>query len=100
MANVPVWKQMMIVLLMLFPIVMLELIFLSPYLSTLHFSLATFIGNAISVALLSWPFMSIAIYCLNWWLTPINMTTGKSIAGALLVIGLYVIEVVFFWYFF
>ena len=55
------WKQSMLVILMLFPIVMLEIRFLSPLLRGLSTSPATFIGNVISVVLLAWPFMPLAI---------------------------------------
>ncbi len=64
------WKQSMIVILMLFPIVMLEIRFLSPLLRGLRTSPSTFIGNVISVALLTWPFMPLAIAAMKWWLLP------------------------------
>ena len=51
----------MLVILMLFPIVMLEIRFLSPLLKGVNTSPATFIGNVISVFLLAWLFMPIAI---------------------------------------
>jgi uncharacterized protein len=60
-ASPPAWKQSMIVVLMLFPIVMAEIRFLSPWTHGLNPSLATFIGNVISVVLLAWPFMPLAI---------------------------------------
>src|SRR5260370_9032090 len=51
----PDWKTALLVLLGLFPVVMIELRFLSPVLGALglHASLATFIGNALSVAVTS-----------------------------------------------
>lgn len=64
------WKQAAIVLLVLFPAVMLELRFLSPLLAGLNPALATFIGNAISVALVTWPLAPLAIRSLRWWLQP------------------------------
>ncbi len=67
----PSWKQSMLVILMLFPIVVLELRFLTPVIGGLSpAALGTFIGNVISVFLLAWPFMPIAIAAMNWWLTP------------------------------
>src|ERR1700722_8065293 len=63
----PIWKQTMLVLLVLFPIVMLEFKFLLPFTRSLDISLATFIGNAISVVLISWPMMPIAIFFFRWW---------------------------------
>lgn len=93
----PVWKQSMIVLLILFPIVMLEMYYLSPRLKGLDSSFATFIANALTVTLIAWPSMPIAIKFLRWWLIPINMTTQKSVLGTLLLIGLYLLEIAFFW---
>lgn len=95
-----VWKQTMIVLLVLFPIVMLELKYLNPLTSTLNSSLATFVGNAISVALISFPMMPIAIWFLSWWLAPGNQKViQKTIIGTVVVLLLYLIEIVIFWNF-
>jgi antibiotic biosynthesis monooxygenase (ABM) superfamily enzyme len=95
----PVWKQTMIVLLVLFPIVMLELKYLSPLLVSLNPSLATFIGNAVSVTLIAFPMMPIAIWFLGWWLTPSKAKQWfkLSLLGTLLVLGLYLIEIALFW---
>lgn len=93
-----VWKQTMIVLLVLFPIVMLELKFL-PYLTgSLNPSLSTFIGNAISVTLIAWPLMPIAIPLLKWWLVPEEKEQTKiNWMGTILLIILYLIEIAIFW---
>lgn len=89
-----VWKQTMLILLLLFPIVMLELAYLSPLTLGLGLSLATFIGNAISVTLLTWPMMPIAIFFLGWWLS--DTTYRKTVIGTSIVIALYLIEIVIF----
>lgn len=94
-----VWKETMLVLLVLFPIVMLELKFL-PYLlmKEMNPSVATFIGNAISVTLIAWPLMPIAIYFLGWWLTPpISKRLQFNALGTGIVILLYFIEMMMFW---
>ena len=64
------WKQAAIVLLVLFPMVMLELRFLSPLLAGLYPAIATFIGNLMSVAVVTWPLAPLAIRALGWWLQP------------------------------
>lgn len=93
-----VWKQTMLVLLVLFPLVMLELRFLTPLTKGLNRSLATFIGNAISVALVSWPMMPLAIRFLKWWLVPGVVHRQRNIyLGTIVVIILYLIEIVSFW---
>lgn len=91
----PVWKQTMLVLLVLFPIVMLEFKLLLPWTSALNLSVGTFIGNAISVTLVSWPTMPIAIYFLKWWLNP-NVTSLQGMMGTGIVLFLYLIEIIIF----
>ena len=93
------WKQAMLVLLVLFPIVMLELRFLSPSLGGLNPALGTFIGNAISVTLVSWPMMPLAIRILAWWLQP-RAAGGKwtTVAGLGTLVGLYTIEIAALWW--
>jgi uncharacterized protein len=94
------WKQTMVILLVLFPIVMLEFKYLNPHLDGLNLSLSTFIGNALSVSLISFPAMPFAIYCLKWWLLP-NPAPSRwiNLAGAALVFVLYLLEIWFFWNF-
>lgn len=92
----PLWKQTMLVLLVLFPIVMLQYKYLSPLTSGLNLSLATFIGNAISVSLISWPLMPIALYLLGWWLVP-KPKTLVQILGVACLLTLYVVEIFIFW---
>lgn len=92
------WKQSALVLLVLFPVVMLEMRFLSPMLAGLPVALATFIGNAISVALVSWLLMRLAVFCLGWWLSPPLGPRGRRVEalGAGTLFGLYLLEIVIF----
>jgi len=96
----PNWKAAMLVLLGLFPIVMLESLFLSPRLASLNFSLALFIGNTISVALTTWLTMPVFIKALDWWLFP-RPDAPKSVhwKGTLLIFALYALSVAIFWKF-
>lgn len=94
------WKQTMIILLVLFPIVMIELKYLNPPLAAMNSSLRTFIGNAISVTLISFPMMPIAIWFLSWWLVPgKHKVMQKTIIGTWVVLLLYLIEIAIFWNF-
>jgi antibiotic biosynthesis monooxygenase (ABM) superfamily enzyme len=93
-----VWKQTMLILLVLFPIVMLEMKFLPLLTGGLNPALAMFISNAISVVLLAWPMTPFAIKFLTWWLLPSGPNqTRTTILGLLLVIGLYLLEIALFW---
>jgi uncharacterized protein len=95
-----IWKQTMIVLLVLFPIVVFELKYLSPLFTDVNASLSTFIGNAISVTLISFPMMPIAICCLDWGLLPgDHKRLQKTVMGTAIVLFLYLIEVLAFWHF-
>lgn len=93
----PAWKQTMLVLLVLFPIVMLEIKFLNPHLTSFNPSLATFIGNAISVSLVSWPLIPLSIYFLGWWLNPSKHQPYANALGILIVCVLYLIEIAVLW---
>lgn len=96
----PAWKQSMVVLLVLFPIVMLEMKYLSPLTVGLDVSLATFISNAISVALLAWPAVPLAIRFLRWWLLPQpERHHYVNWLGTVFVLGLYLLEIALFWNF-
>ncbi len=97
----PLWKQSMLILLVLFPIVMLEMKFLFPLTKNLNPSLGTFIANAISVLLISWPMMGLAIFLLGWWLTPKpHHRIQINALGFFTLAGLYLLEIVCFWKFF
>jgi uncharacterized protein len=93
----PAWKQAAVVLLVLFPIVMLEIQYLSPLIDSWNLSIATFVSNAISVALLTWPLMPIANYFLSWWLLPQQNKAIKTMAGVALMLLLYLLEILIFW---
>ena len=93
----PSWKQGMIVLLVLFPVVMLEIPYLNPLLSSLNLAVANFIGNALSVAVLTFGLTSLANRAFVWWLIPgPNASPRVEIAGTALIIGLYALSIVVF----
>jgi antibiotic biosynthesis monooxygenase (ABM) superfamily enzyme len=94
------WKQNMLVLLMLYPIVFLFGFFVqTPILSKragLSFPVALFVGNAVSVFLLSYllPRMSGGF---AWWLQPVTPDKHSTdIAGAILLVALYIVMVIAF----
>jgi uncharacterized protein len=98
-ASPPAWKQSMLVVLVLFPIVMMELRFLSPRLSGLHVAVSTFIGIVISVVLIAWPFMPLAIRALHWWVLPAQESPRWiHLTGIALLVALYAIEIAACWH--
>lgn len=98
----PNWKVTMLVLLGLYPIVCLEILFLMKRLGQLGLqsALASFVGNAISVALVAYGTMPYLVRWLNWWLLP-KPDAPKSVhwTGTLLVFALYALLVAIFWKF-
>ena len=60
----------MIVLLTLYPIVMLEQMFLNPLLQSLDMAEAIFIGNTLSVAATGFLLIPLALRAFEWWLLP------------------------------
>jgi hypothetical protein len=89
----PAWKQNMLVLLLLYPVVFLFGLWVqTPVLmgkAGLPFWLALFIGNVVSVLLLNWlvPWVSNGF---RWWLAPARGAgRGMNLAGAGLILLLY-----------
>jgi uncharacterized protein len=76
---------------------MLELLYLNPLLQTLDLAVATFIGNLLSVAALTWLLVPRANRAFGWWLRPAPDDSPRmEAAGAALIIGLYTLSVVVF----
>ena len=96
----PNWKTAMLVLLGLFPVVMLELRFLNPVLSQfgLRASLATFIGNTLSVAATSFITMPLFVRWFGWWLFPADAPTWRVTSkGVAILVVLFALEVAALW---
>ena len=91
------WKTACLVLLTLFPVVMLELKFLNPSLRMLHPALATFVGNALSVALTTWPLMPLAIGAFHAWLFPEKQPRWLVLTSPLLLLCCYALEIALLW---
>ncbi len=93
----PSWKQSMIVLLTLYPIVMLEQMFLNPLLHSLGMAEAIFIGNLLSVAATGFVLIPLALRGFEWWLLPRpNDSLRVEAAGIALIVGLYALSIVVF----
>lgn len=93
------WRTAALVLLTLYPVVMLELRFLNPVLHAANVppALGTFIGNAISVTLTTWPLMPLAIRGFRRWLFPEGRPRWLAVAMPALLVLCYGIEMVVLW---
>jgi hypothetical protein len=92
------WKTAGLVLLTLFPVVMLELRFLNPHLEDFNPALRTFIGNAISVGLTTWPLMPLAIVGFHAWLFPEGYPRWVAWAMPLILLLCFLLEIAVFWH--
>jgi antibiotic biosynthesis monooxygenase (ABM) superfamily enzyme len=95
------WKMNMLVLLMLYPLVFLFGFFVqTPFLigrAGLPFAIALFIGNIVSVVLLSYLVPWVAER-FSWWLQPAGPNSRQlELAGTALVVALYSLMVLAFW---
>lgn len=89
----PAWKQNMVVLLLLYPVVFLFGLYVqTPLLMgwfRFPFWAALFIGNVVSVVLLNW-LVPWTCKLLTWWLDPpVRKRPQFDLAGAVLMVGLY-----------
>ena len=95
----PVWKQNMVVLLMLFPVVFLFGHFVQvPILQGrlgIPFAVALLVGNAVSIGLLNW-LVPWASNRFRWWLSPAAASHARTVTGAAIIgLVLTVLAVVF-----
>lgn len=96
----PAWKLSAIVLLVLYPIVMLEFFTLNHVTTDwLHLepALGVFIGNAVSVAITGFLLIPWASGLLNWWLVPPeSQAVRRTWQGVAVIVGLYAISILVF----
>jgi antibiotic biosynthesis monooxygenase (ABM) superfamily enzyme len=92
------WKTACLILLTLFPLVMLELRFLNPHLTSLNPAVSTFIGNTITVVLTTWPLMPIAIWAFHAWLYPENQPRWLVTIMPIVLVLCYLAEIALLWH--
>lgn len=88
-----IWKTALLVLLGLFPVVVLEQIFVMPWLQALHPVVRTFIGLVGSVAATSFITMPYFVASFKWWLFPKKSDSAASIKGLLIMIVFFAAEI-------
>lgn len=94
----PNWKAFLLVLLGLYPIVMCEIAFLNPQLSSVPPALANLIGNSLSVAATTWLTMPCFIKWFGKWLFLRKTASWQEHAkGTLLIVAIFITEVATLW---
>ena len=84
----PAWKFNYLILVGLYPIVMLEILFLNNKLDWMNPAFANLIGNIVSVGILGWPVTAILSKLMGWWISPSSGTSRLvDLKGALLMIA-------------
>jgi antibiotic biosynthesis monooxygenase (ABM) superfamily enzyme len=87
------WKTAILVLLCLYPIVVLESRYLQPLLDKFALLHSIFIGNVISVAIITWLAMPTAVKLFESWLClPKDAPLASQLKGAAIIVCLYAIE--------
>lgn len=92
----PNWKTALLVLLGLFPIVMLQLMFVAPLMQHMEPTIRTFINLVGSVACTSFITMPAFVSWFKWWLYPAKSAKGATLKGSLLLILLFIAEILVF----
>lgn len=101
----PPWKINYLILLGLYPIVMLQIIFLNPLLAWTSAALTTLVGNIMSVAILGYPVVMLIQKGMGWWIEPpADLTAAErrrvDVKGALTVVGMLSVIVAVMWWLF
>jgi hypothetical protein len=95
----PAWKFNYLVLLGLYPIVMLEILFLNNKLDWMNVAFGNLIGNIFSVGILGWPVVAILGKLMGWWLQPApGASKWTDLKGALLMLAFLAVVVVGFYF--
>lgn len=92
------WKTAALVLLGLFPVIMLESLFVVPHLKDFHTPLRSFIAMIGSVAATTFFTMPLFIKWFKWWLLPDKENALKTeVLGLMLLASVFIFEIAAFW---
>jgi uncharacterized protein len=95
----PAWKLNYLILAGLYPIVMLEVLFLNNKLEWMNLAFSTLIGNIVSVAILGWPIVAILSRLMGWWIRPSPRASRfTDLKGALIMIAVLAVLVIGFFF--
>lgn len=92
------WKDALTVLLVLYPTVMILTLYVTgPLLKGWSLATSMYLGNLLSVSILTWVLMPLATRWLAFWLTPTKGSrSAHTLLGLVLVLGLQALTVWFF----
>ncbi|MBU6454231.1 MAG: hypothetical protein KGS72_20800 [Cyanobacteria bacterium REEB67] len=90
------WKTAMLVLMGIFPVVNLEIRFLSPHLAALHPAVELFVNMVGSVLATTYVTMPILIKRFRWWLLPKEPNAALDLKGIAIVLAIYASEIALF----
>lgn len=95
---VPPWKFNYLILLGLYPIVMIEILFLNPLLDWTNVAFGNLIGNVLSVAFLGWPVVVLLGKTMKWWTEPKPgaSTWTDALGVGVLLVALTVLVIAFY----
>ena len=88
------WKTTMLVLMVLYPIVLLQVKYLGPFLATFHSSVDCFLSLVICLVITDCLAMPIAVKAFDWWMFPgAKRTLSTQMKGISLIALIYVIQI-------
>ncbi len=92
------WKLNFVILVGLYPIVMLEILYMNNKLAWMNLAFSNLIGNVLSVAFLGWPVLAVLTKLMGWWIEPQpGASSSTDLKGALvLTAGMGVLVAVFY----
>jgi uncharacterized protein len=83
----PAWKFNYLILVGLYPIVMLEILFLNPKIDWMNLAFGNLVGNILSVAILGWPVVAILSKAMGWWIQPApGASRSVDVKGAVIMV--------------
>jgi antibiotic biosynthesis monooxygenase (ABM) superfamily enzyme len=94
----PNWKTSLMVLLGLYPVAMLTLKFITPFLTWLPKAPMIFVRTGCSVALVTMLMVPLANHLFKWWLFPqANKTLETNLKGLAIIASAFAIEILLLW---
>jgi hypothetical protein len=92
------WKTGLLVLLGLYPVVMLTMHYVAPFVITPHPALSTVLLNVLTVGATTYVTLPLLVAAFDWWLFPAENAEHRiHLKGTFIVLGLLLAEACIFW---
>lgn len=82
------WKANYVVLACLYPVVMVQLLILHPFMMWMPLAVRSLVDLVISVAIVGWPLSVWLARGMRWWTTPAEHSPRRDLAGAVVMVAI------------